>query len=101
MPEGPEVKTTTDFLNKFAGKQLSGFTVLSGRYLKKEEGIPNMGNTVVLPATLKSVNCKGKFIYFNFSYDKDNKNYYLFSTLGMTGMWTTEKNKAFQVCNSI
>ena len=93
MPEGPEVKTTTDFLKKFVGKQISGFTILSGRYLKKEEGIPNTDSTVVLPAILESVNCKGKFIYFTFSYDKGNKNYYLFSTLGMTGMWTTEKTK--------
>ena len=35
MPEGPEVKTTVDFLNSYEGKKLTQLTVLSGRYTKK------------------------------------------------------------------
>ena len=65
MPEGPEVKTTTDFLSTFIGKSLNNFTVLTGRYTKSD-GIPNT-NVATLPATIKTVNCKGKFIYFTFN----------------------------------
>lgn len=89
MPEGPEVRTTTDFLTNYAGKTLTGFATLSGRYLKKGE-IPGE-NCFSLPAIVKSVDCKGKFIYFTLS--DANKEYYLFSTLGMTGMWTNIKTK--------
>ena len=42
MPEGPEVKTTVDFLKSFEGKKLINITVLSGRYTKKP--IDNMNN---------------------------------------------------------
>jgi formamidopyrimidine-DNA glycosylase len=95
MPEGPEVKTTTDFLSTFKGKSFSSFAVLSGRYTKKG-GIPN-DSVAVLPATIKSVDCKGKFIYFTFVCE-DNSEYYMFSTLGMTGMWSREKTKHSRFC---
>ena len=75
MPEGPEVKTTVDFLKKYTGKTIISFSVLSGRYTKKG-GIENLSN-VNLPAKIESVNCKGKFIYFNLSYENSNKKCYL------------------------
>ena len=93
MPEGPEVKKTTDFLKGYIGKYLAGVTLKSGRYLKKKE-IPGW----ILnqkPAKLTNVNCKGKFIYFTFQ--EDNKEFYLFSTLGMTGMWTDKMTKHSRV----
>tara|TARA_R110001592_G_scaffold17829_9_gene74633 strand:+ start:5681 stop:6490 length:810 start_codon:yes stop_codon:yes gene_type:complete len=93
MPEGPEVRTTTDFLSTFIGKDVKSFTVLSGRYTKKG-GIPNASN-VNLPATIKTVNCKGKFIYFTFR--NKGTDCHLFSTLGMTGMWTNIKTKHSRV----
>ena len=35
MPEGPEVKRNTDFLNKqLSGKQIEEIKILSGRYTK-------------------------------------------------------------------
>lgn len=89
MPEGPEVRTTTDFLKTFTGKELSGLGILSGRYAKKG-GIPN-DEICVLPATFKEANCKGKFIYMTFS--AEDKIFYLFSTLGMTGMWSNKRSK--------
>jgi formamidopyrimidine-DNA glycosylase len=95
MPEGPEVRITTDFLSTFKGKSFSSFAVLSGRYSKKG-GIPN-DFIAALPATIKSVDCKGKFIYFTFSCN-DDKEYYLFSTLGMTGIWSREKTKHSRFC---
>lgn len=90
MPEGPEVKTTTDFLSKYTNKTLSGFCVLSGRYAKAG-GVPN-DSAALLPAKIKSVDCKGKFIYFTLKHN-DNQDYYLFSTLGMSGMWSNVKSK--------
>jgi len=87
MPEGPEVKTTVDFLKNYEGKILKNFTVLSGRYTKKP--IDNMNNANWrLPLSLESVDCKGKFIYFTF---KDGV--YFFNTLGMTGMWSNNSSK--------
>jgi len=91
MPEGPEVKTTVDFLKTYVGKTINNFSVLSGRYTKKG-GIENMSN-ISFPLKIKSVDCKGKFIYFTFSYENSNKKYYLFSTLGMTGMWSGKMTK--------
>ena len=82
MPEGPEVKTTVDFLKTYEGKKLTKLTVLSGRYTKKP--IDNINNpTWRLPLNLETVNCKGKFIYFCLQ-----NNVFFFNTLGMTGMWS-------------
>lgn len=91
MPEGPEVRKTTDFLSNFAGKSFHSFAVMSGRYTKTD-GIPNT-EIAGLPAKIEEVNCKGKFIYFSLKDEISNKKYYLFNTLGMTGMWSTEKTK--------
>ena len=82
MPEGPEVKTTVDFLKMYKGKLLTTVTVLSGRYTKKP--INNINNpSWRLPLLLESVDCKGKFIYILF----DN-GYSLWNTLGMAGSWS-------------
>ena len=87
MPEGPEVKTTVDFLKYYEGKKLINLTVLSGRYTKKP--INNINNpNWTLPLTLRNVDCKGKFIYFSF-----DENVYFFNTLGMTGMWSNTESK--------
>lgn len=83
MPEGPEVRITTDFLKTYIGKSLTNFGILSGRYSKK--GCIDNDVIAKLPATIKDINCKGKFIYFEI--ESDQGNYYLFNTLGMTGNW--------------
>ena len=87
MPEGPEVKTTVDFLKQFKNKTLTRFEILTGRYTKKP--IHNINNpNWKTPVMLEDVNCKGKFIYFTFEKDK-----HFFSTLGMTGEWTNRFTK--------
>ena len=87
MPEGPEVKTTVDFLKSYEGKKLTKLTVLSGRYTKKP--IDNVNNPAWrLPLNLELVECKGKFIYFCFQGDV-----FFFNTLGMTGMWSNNSSK--------
>lgn len=89
MPEGPEVRITTDFLTQFVGKGMTGYSILSGRYNKKGH-IPG-DNITTLPARVSAADCKGKFIYITFA--EDNNEYYLFSTLGMTGMWSNKRHK--------
>ena len=95
MPEGPEVRTTVDWLQKFKKKTLKSVGILSGRYGKKQE-IPGC-HRFSYPALLKDINCKGKFIYFTFSYENNNKEYYLFNTLGMSGMWSNVHSKHARV----
>ena len=92
MPEGPEVKKTVDWLQKFKGKTLKSVGILSGRYGKKQE-IPGW-ERFDFPVLLKDVNCKGKFIYFTFD---DQKEYYMFNTLGMSGMWSNVHSKHSRV----
>ena len=95
MPEGPEVKKTTDFLKGYIGKYLAGVTLKSGRYLKKKE-IPGW----ILnqkPAKLTNVNCKGKFIYFTLV-NNDSKIYVLHSLM-MTGRWQNNYEHINSVSN--
>lgn len=93
MPEGPEVRITTDFLKNYIGKYLSSVGLKSGRYYKKKE-IPGW-MCYNKPSKLIDVNCKGKFIYFTFQ--EGGKEFYLFSTLGMSGMWTDKMTKHSRV----
>ena len=91
MPEGPEVKTTVDFLKQFENKILTNFDVLSGRYIKKP--IHNLDNPEWQPPLkIEKVGCKGKFIYFCLSNDV-----YFFNTLGMTGNWSDFPTKHSRV----
>ena len=90
MPEGTEV----DWLQNFKGKTLETVGIISGRYGKKKE-IPGW-ERFNYPVLLKDINCKGKFIYFTFV--DESEEYYMFNTLGMTGMWTNVHNKYARVC---
>ena len=88
MPEGPEVKVLVDQLNFFLSKStVNTLTINSGRYSKKA---PDNYNDFIklLPAKINSVNCKGKFIWFEF----DN-GWKIWNTLGMTGGWKDVKTK--------
>ena len=88
MPEGPEVKSMIDQLNKIIkGKTLNDITINSGRYSRKSpDGFNDF--TKNIPAKLISANCKGKFIWFEF----DN-GWKIWNTLGMTGGWKKNKMK--------
>lgn len=88
MPEGPEVKRNgTDLAASVSGKKISQINLISGRYTKKspfglEEYITNLPDTVI------GVGVHGKFIYILTSSENN-----IWSTLGMTGRWTTQKGK--------
>ena len=64
MPEGPEVKTITDELDKLLNnKILVSMEILGGRYKNKTlENFELFQQS--LPLKINKVNCKGKFIWF-------------------------------------
>ena len=66
MPEGPEVKRNTDFLNReLTGGIIEALEIQSGRYEKHGpfKGYDEMINRTLI---ISEVCCKGKFIYFKF-----------------------------------
>tara|TARA_A100001011_G_scaffold307808_1_gene323220 strand:- start:1974 stop:2780 length:807 start_codon:yes stop_codon:yes gene_type:complete len=88
MPEGPEVKRNTDFLNRqLSGKIIESCIIMSGRY---EKHGPFIGHDEMSKRMLivSEVCCKGKFIYFKF---QDGSS--LWSTLGMAASWQKKQTK--------
>jgi DNA-formamidopyrimidine glycosylase len=88
MPEGPEVKYLTNYLNhQFKNKTLTKINIKGGRYLK--HGNPSGYDNFVkkLPLKVEAIKCKGKFMYWLFK-DSDVT---LWNTLGMSGWWIKEK----------
>lgn len=86
MPEGPEVKNLTLWLNKnFKYKKILNIKINSGKYKKK----PILFDKKIFPLTIEKIDCKGKFIYFLFQ----NSDIVLFITLGMSGWFQFEEDK--------
>lgn len=84
MPEGPEVRTIVDGLNEeLKGEKIFSIEFTdSGKYRDK---VPDHfhcfeGN---LPLRIKSVECRGKFIYFVLKNE-----HYIANCLGMSGIWS-------------
>ena len=96
MPEGPEVKVITEELNYHSSnKLLKNFEVLGGRFIKNP--IENLNEFKEnLPLKINSVNCKGKFIWF----DLEN-NWSIWNTLGMSGGWKINQEKHSHIKLSI
>lgn len=77
-----KLKNSLGTVSEWSLKKIS---ILSGRYSKQAP--PNFGEIQQhLPARLLQCECKGKFIYFNFS------DFSLWSTLGLSGGWTVSKS---------
>lgn len=116
MPEVSEVALTAEILCKLLKKhKLIEIKFISGRYLKKTpDNFSKFQKS--FPLKLKEVNSKGKFMWFKLSSSEkkgksispslglskggckpplfsDNKNWFIFNTFGLTGMWSTEKTK--------
>lgn len=91
MPEGPEVKRISVQLNGLlAGKTILNLEFLSGRYIT--HGSPEGTDTFnsLQNKKIKSIICKGKFIWFEFENYPETS---LWNTLGMTGSWTRESGQ--------
>ena len=87
MPEGPEVRQITTYLDEqLAGKQI--LSIEHDTRSKYRNGIKGYAEfSRHLPATIMNVTCKGKCIVF-ICQDQDEQNVYITSTLGMEGFWT-------------
>lgn len=88
MPEGPEVKKMSEYLNNyFNNNKILNINILKGRYTKK---IPKNLNAFKekIPLSVDKVKTKGKFIYFLLEKDIS-----IWNTLGMSGYWSTKKVK--------
>jgi len=89
MPEVIEIRKYAEFIkNKLKNQFITDIKILNGRY-KKHKPFENYKKiTDMLPLKLLDVKTKGKFLYFIF-----DKNFYLFSTLGLSGGWCYLSNK--------
>lgn len=90
MPEINEVRHYADFIkSKMKNKKIIDIKILNGRYkthgpFHKYESLKKK-----IPIKLLDVKTKGKFLYMVLEND-----YYIFSTLGLSGGWCYLKNNA-------
>lgn len=88
MPEGPEVRTMVNGLQKYKNSSLESIKILSGRY-KKHCGPNRMKEFLkTLPDKIESINNKGKFIWIEMK-----SGWSIWITLGMTGYFVNRKMK--------
>ena len=87
MPEGPEVAIITNGLADLLENKMINKVCIDNksRYSKKKPvGFDEFEKA--LPLKVKSIKCKGKFIYWEFS-----NGTYMYNTLGLSGVWTKNK----------
>ena len=83
MPAGPEVKRSTNRLNQFfEGRELASIDFYDESYRAKQVRDDVDAFVESLPTKVKSVQCKGKFIYWTME-----NGFIIFHTLGMSGTW--------------
>lgn len=88
MPEGPEVRSLVDKLNRnLKNKSIKKINILGGRYMR-HKNLKNLED-IKFPLKIKDIKCHGKFIYWSF----DSNDIVLFNTLGMSGWWVYEDEK--------
>ncbi len=92
MPEGPECrKYGQDLARRISGKTLNSIEIMSGRYIKKPPtGIEVFNNH--LPMSIVGAGTHGKFIYWILGEELS-----IWSTLGMTGSWSSDPTKHSRV----
>lgn len=93
MPEAPEVRITTEALQKkMVDRSLCDAALVSGRYVT--HGAPGGWDVLHerLPMPIAQVGCKGKFIYILFA---DGSS--IWNTLGMSGRWALKRSKHTRV----
>lgn len=85
MPENCEVCLTAQYLDsKTCDSNITKIKILSGRYSHKSfNGFTEFEK--ILPAKIKSIDTKGKFLWFVLT--SKNKEYYILNTFGLTGKW--------------
>jgi formamidopyrimidine-DNA glycosylase len=88
MPEVVEIRKYADFLkSKLKNKYIEKINILQGRYKKHKPFNLYKEISKELPLKVIDIRTKGKFLYIVFE-----KNYYLLSTLGLSGGWVYKNN---------
>ena len=92
MPEGVEVTVTSLYLcDVLKDDSVVGINVLSGRYSRHPmKGIDSFKKK--LPMKVKSVESKGKFMWFELE-DTNNDDFYILNTFGLEGSWGFTKKE--------
>lgn len=86
MPEGPECRLTTDYLNKiFLHKTIKNWVFCGGKYTNTYPEEYYIFDSK-LPLTVHNISCKGKLIYFILK-DTKGVEYYILHSPKMTGKW--------------
>jgi len=94
MPEGPEVKLSSDLIKPLVINRsiISLGTTSNSRYKKSPpEGMKEFIDAISSspkPTVVTDIQVKGKFMYWTF----DN-GWYMFSTFGMSGQWSPKEGK--------
>jgi formamidopyrimidine-DNA glycosylase len=90
MPEINEIRKFSDFIkDKIQNEKIIDIKILNGRYKKHGPFAKYTDIKNELPLKLLDVKTKGKFSYMVFE-----KDFYIFSTLGLSGGWCYLKNGA-------
>ena len=94
MPEINEVRAYANFIKKkLKNKYILDIRILQGRYKKHKPFELYNKLKRALPIKVLDVKTKGKFLYMSLTDD-----YYIFSTLGLTGGWVfySDKKKEYE-----
>jgi len=91
MPEGPECRLATDYLNKiFLHKTITNWVFCGGKYTDTyPEGYKRFDDN--LPLIVSDISCKGKLIYFILQ-DTNGVKYYILHNPKMTGIWKKKRD---------
>lgn len=91
MPEIAEVALTAEILEKYLlGKKLESFDFVGGKYTRTSPvGYDDFIED--LPLTVKEINSRGKFLWFELGNSKNNCTWYIWNTFGLNGMWSFEE----------
>lgn len=96
MPELTEVLVTSHFLlTKIKNRYIDKIEILGGRYTHQDiEGLDAFKKH--LPAKIKNINTKGKFLWFELE-NNLKEPIYLMCNFGLTGEWTFEKKQSARI----
>lgn len=104
MPEGPELALSRDYLKKILENKfiVDLAPLTSGRYnLKFPEGYAELLKNIEKhkKVYVKSINVKGKFMWWELFFSASKETWYCYVTYGMSGQWSKKQSKhsSFQI----
>ncbi|KAG8462959.1 hypothetical protein KFE25_001732 [Diacronema lutheri] len=97
MPEGPEVMYLARSIDALVGGgrfMLTDVQLRSGRYVDGADPTGWDELRAQLPLEIERCSCRGKFLFFSLGKREHPARFSLWSTLGLTGWWTTDSARA-------